>query len=102
MPIFHITEFPDLGEGGIENPRLTNGRHNIIKCSACGTPLVDAWVTEPDVQSTAEIVAHCCMCGDKSFRTRVSGGFHLGVASDKVDIDNIEMTDVITIRTIKK
>lgn len=85
---FAITEFPDFGEGGTEYSRLTNGRHNIVKCSNCGAKLCDAWVTEPDVDIHFNIVAHCCVCGDKSFVTPIDGKFHLGIVTDNIHIVN--------------
>lgn len=55
---------------------LENGKIIVIKCSNCKTPLAEIWRTRPNVQVKTEIVATCAMCGDKSYKIMVEGGFH--------------------------
>lgn len=99
---FVIDKFPDFGEGGVEDSYLTNGKHNIIKCSMCNVSLCDIWVTQPDAKASCDIVVHCCMCGDKSFETKIVGRFHLGIVSEKIHIIDVNMSgDKVVIKTGK-
>lgn len=62
---------------------FTDGGHVYLKCSGCGKGLVDVWVTKPEEidPSTGkpfvwDVMAHCCYCGDHSFKQVIHGGFH--------------------------
>lgn len=59
---------------------LVDAGHTLLSCFACETPLVDIWLTKPDIPITLDIVAHCGVCGDKSGRVSVKGGFHTAPA----------------------
>ena len=82
-------DFPDLGPGGIEDSFLTDGEHIILECSNCKAPLVDIWVTQPDLILKSKLRAECAHCGDKSFEKEVSGGFHLG-STDYSEISDVK------------
>lgn len=58
---------------------VSDAGHSIIKCSKCGTELVEIWHTKPYVQITTAVTVVCGLCGDKSFTKNISGGFHVGV-----------------------
>jgi hypothetical protein len=64
---------------------LQDGGHIYIKCSACRKPLVDIWITKPNLLDITtnkpfqwKAIAYCCYCGDHSFETTWYGGFVWG------------------------
>lgn len=57
---------------------LSDGKHNLISCSNCNALLLDIWVTRPHETHTYKIRAICPWCGDHSYVTKVTGGFHFG------------------------
>lgn len=59
---------------------LSDGGHHLINCRNCNTPLVDVFITKPEINIELEILAECGICGDKSWQTKVKGGFHIGIA----------------------
>ena len=74
IPIFTQPEI-DKGAAG-----LSDGCHHILKCRNCNTPLADIFITKPDIPVAMEVMANCALCGDESWRVKVNGGFHVGVA----------------------
>lgn len=57
---------------------LSDGGHTLLKCSNCEAILMDVWVTRPHESEEYRLRASCPFCGDKSFITKVKGGFHYG------------------------
>lgn len=57
---------------------LSDGKHNYLSCSNCRAILMDVWVTRPHEQFTFKLRASCPWCGDRSFITKIQGGFHMG------------------------
>jgi len=60
---------------------LENGGVTLIKCSNCDKPLIEVWHTRPKETLNGHplewlIQASCCYCQDKSYITKVTGGFH--------------------------
>lgn len=95
------------------NEPVEDGGTLIIKCSNCGTELVEIWKTRPNVQVKTKVVVLCDICGDKSFSKIINGGFHIGpAATGKVackdmkygetttDDDNV-LTQTLTITTVR-
>jgi len=97
-PDINITEFPDLGEGGAENPSITDGEHVILECRHCNAPLVDVWVTSPEVVMVSRIQASCGHCDNKSFIKTVHGKFYVGETDyslvSSVQYNNIETDEI--------
>lgn len=50
----------------------------IIECSSCNTPLIEIWITHPDVKATTEVIVKCAICGDKSFAKEIKGKYYMG------------------------
>lgn len=76
---------------------LSDGKHNFIPCSNCKAILMDVWVTRPHETDTYKIRATCPWCGDKSFITKITGGFHYGGCGTQksADVeDTVESTSV--------
>ena len=76
---------------------LSDGGHNFIACSNCKAALMDIWVTRPHETEAYKIRATCPWCNDKSFITRIVGGFHYGGCGSQNggDVeDTIESTSV--------
>ena len=80
-------DFPDLGPGGIDDPTLDDGEHIILKCSSCRAPLVDIWLTQPEITLKSKVRANCPHCDGECKEREVSGGFHLG-ATDYTQISD--------------
>lgn len=64
---------------------LRDAGHVILRCSACGEPLVDVWLTDPDAVNpmtggpfTWKGKALCCFCGDSSFPVEWKGRYAVG------------------------
>lgn len=70
---------------------LSDGGHNLIKCSNCEAILMDVWVTRPHEPHTYKLRATCPWCNDKSFVVKVKGGFHQGGYGTQVG-DDVEET----------
>lgn len=57
---------------------MKNGTFNgkptvIISCSNCKCPLVEVIIVKEDDTKSEKIVAECCHCQDKSFKTTIKG-----------------------------
>lgn len=50
----------------------------IITCSNCGEKLTTIKVTRPKAKIKSYIIAECCHCGDKSFKSEIFGSFLIG------------------------
>ena len=91
---FNLTakDFDELyskeGDGKIAS-YLTDGEHVPVKCSNCNKLLCEAWITQPEFEMTSFITAYCPFCGDKSFKVKVEGAFHLG-HTEHTTIDHME------------
>ena len=55
-----------------------DGGDIFVKCSECGAPLAELWITRPEMKIRSEVTADCPHCGDKSFIVELEGKFHLG------------------------
>lgn len=87
-----LSALHNLGEGGLPNSHLTNGKHNIIKCNSCNKRLCDAWVTQPNENIKSIIKAHCDYCEGTSKNVEVLGKFHLG-HTDQSNMINVQYED---------
>lgn len=95
-------DLPDRGDGGIENSRLVNGNHLIIKCSNCNKDLADIWVTGREPGLERKIVGECPHCGDKSFPVKVNKDFHIGITKETHHTDyHYDENNNILIKTVK-
>lgn len=82
-----LSPLHNLGNGGISNSQLVDGKHNIVKCSVCRKSLCDIWVTQPSLKVYTKLVAHCGYCGDKSFEVEIQGKFQTGETDDSGLLD---------------
>lgn len=62
----------------LESKGLEDGGTVIVKCSNCKAPLAEFWITRPNEEFTWKVVVKCPHCGDKSYKTKISGGLHYG------------------------
>lgn len=72
---------------------VQDGGHVYLSCSDCRAKLVDVWITRPAEDIQSKLSATCPFCGDKSFSTEVTGGFHVGgFSSENEDGEDIPST----------
>lgn len=57
---------------------IEDGKHEIIRCSACDKDLIEIWIVRPDAPLKTEMVVDCPFCGDKSFQKIIRGQYCLG------------------------
>lgn len=67
----------DLGKAA-RTGQLVDTEPFAIICSNCGEKLATIKVTRPKAKIKSYIVAECCHCGDKSFKTEIFGSFLIG------------------------
>src|SRR5690348_9170284 len=82
------------------------GANIILKCSACGLPLVDILVTRPKLEVETIVKAICWKCNDKSFQQKVKGGFHQTKTKYSIpsEVDTNQLDDGtldVTIHTVE-
>lgn len=84
----HTKATPNIDKKFIEN-KIT------LRCSNCGTELVDIIQTEEDIIDEPLIVqGRCGMCGDHSFETKVDGLFKYSECeSAKVKLVDVDIVD---------
>lgn len=82
-------EFAKYRESTTKQDGFIDGGHKIIKCSGCNVPLVDVWVTQPNLKIKSVIKVKCPHCDDSSFKTSVDGGIYISGTeyTDFVDSD---------------
>lgn len=80
--VIDLSPLHNLGNGGLENTDLVNGKHIILSCSRCRKKLCDLWLTQPDLDVHSKVIAYCDYCGDRSFEQEVHGKFHVGLTDD--------------------
>jgi|GEM_PF-4569052 hypothetical protein len=61
-----------------EAGKIENAEIIVLECSNCRKSLATIWVIRPTSKVTSHIIAHCCFCGDKSFKRSVIGGICIG------------------------
>lgn len=67
----------DLGKAA-RTGNLIDTEPVVLVCSNCGEKLVTIKVTRPKAKIKSYIIAECCHCGDKSFKSEIFGSFLIG------------------------
>ena len=80
---------------------LEDGGHVILKCSNCDAPLINLWITTPNLETEMPVQADCPHCGDHSFKQTINGGFHIGSTDYTVHIDSETLDDRVLFKTHK-
>jgi len=72
---------------------IEDGKHIFLECSACRKPLVDIWLTHPDMKTITTLSANCPFCGDKSYPKEISGVFHIAAGNGVYIYDVVQDDD---------
>lgn len=80
---------------------IKDGEKFFIECSACCAPLMEIWVTQPNVPIVNFLKVNCAHCGDSSFEVQIYGKFHFGPGSKIVDGIDVTFTDVENIEIVQ-
>lgn len=72
--------------------KVHGGEKIIVKCSACGEPLVEIWILRPNANVHTTLKAKCGMCDDYSFEQEVDGQYCLG----NIEEGRVSMIDLPT------
>lgn len=60
-----------------------DGRH-LLRCGACGVPLVEILVTNKDIDVETVVAAKCDHCGDRSFNETIKGTFGMLTTDESI------------------
>lgn len=85
---------------------LADHGNHLLECSACGAPLLNVLLVDPEVDVTFKYRADCPHCGDHSFPLELTGQVYIGSSDYTVwdghrDNNPDEPPDIVYLKTVK-